>query len=122
MLTSISRDILKPHEVSFFKQNGYIIKSQILDPDLMKKTIDLAWQKLPDSFERTNPETWKGIVTDCLYSRSLTLRRGLVMLRKCIYSNELSNELLMDLLPRNPVVWGVLGHSVERGRKLSLLL
>ena len=112
MLTTISRDILKPHEVSFFKENGYIIKRQALDPDLMQKDIDLTWQKLPDSFERTNPETWKGIVTDCMKTQSLTLRRGLVRLRKCLYSN----ELLMDLLPDNPIVWGVLEQLLGEGQ------
>ncbi len=114
MLTSALREILKPHEVSFFKQNGYIVKRQILDPDLMKKNIDLTWEKLPDSLERTNPETWKGIVTDSCKTLSLAQRRGHVKLRECIHSN----DLLINLLPRNPVIRGVLEQLLGEGKAI----
>lgn len=51
---------LSADELSFFKANGYLIKRNILDPDLMKRAREAMWAAAPPELHRNDPDTWIG--------------------------------------------------------------
>lgn len=53
---------LSAEQLSFFKQQGYLILPQILDPDLCEHARDLLWESLPENADiiRHQPSTHGG--------------------------------------------------------------
>lgn len=51
---------LSAEEILFFKQNGYLIKHQVLDSDLMAKARDRMWDYAPSRLKPDNPKSWIG--------------------------------------------------------------
>lgn len=109
--TSGAGQALTPHDIAFFKQHGYVVKPRFLDPDLMRLAVDRAWRELPDFFDRDDPSTWRGDVTDCCETRSIADRRGRVKFRQCLRTE----ELLMQLLPRNPFIRAAMEQMLGPG-------
>ncbi len=51
---------LSPEEISFFKEEGYLIKRKVMDEALMAKARDRLWDNKPVELDRNKPETWVG--------------------------------------------------------------
>lgn len=51
---------LSSEDILFFKENGYLIKKSVLNPELMEKARNRMWNNLPPPLERDKPETWIG--------------------------------------------------------------
>ena len=47
-------------ELLAFREEGFVIKHNALDPELMAKARDLLWESAPPSLRRDDPETWIG--------------------------------------------------------------
>lgn len=48
---------LSEQEVLFFKEEGYLIKRQIMDPELMAKAREQMWENAPAHIRRDAPDT-----------------------------------------------------------------
>ena len=48
---------LSEQEVLFFKEEGYLIKRQIMDPELMAKAREQMWANAPAHIRRDAPDT-----------------------------------------------------------------
>jgi hypothetical protein len=51
---------LSREEIRFFKREGYLIKRDVLDRDLLKRARERLWDGAPPSFHRDQPSTWVG--------------------------------------------------------------
>jgi len=51
---------LSNDEITFFRENGYLIKRKVLDPDLMTQARDRLWEGAPPELDRHRPKTWVG--------------------------------------------------------------
>lgn len=105
------KNTLTINEINFFKRNGYVVKRQILDPDLMDQAIKRSWSELPTTFSPNEPGTWKGDVTDSCMTCSMIERRGVVKLRNCLWSE----EVILEMYPRNPTVFGIVEQLLGSG-------
>lgn len=102
---------LTANDIDFFKQNGYLVKHNVLDPELMRQAVDLIWELLPAHFKRDDPTTWRGPVKDCCITQTIRRRRGRVKFRKCLHEV----ELVKDLVPRNPFIHGAIEQMLGPG-------
>ena len=55
---------LTVEQVDFFRDNGYLILPNVLDPELMAQTRDAWWDAAPPELKRDDPETWVGAFSD----------------------------------------------------------
>jgi hypothetical protein len=51
---------LSADEVSFFKEYGYLLKSNVLDPELCARARDQLWATATPPLRRDEPRTWTG--------------------------------------------------------------
>ena len=51
---------LSIQEMEFFKENGYLIKRDVLDPELMARARESLWAAAPAELDRNDPTTWVG--------------------------------------------------------------
>merc|ERR1712096_299033 len=51
---------LSEQEVLFFKEEGYLIKRQIMDPKLMTRARERMWANAPAHIRPDAPDTWIG--------------------------------------------------------------
>ena len=51
---------LTDDDIRFFVREGYLIKQNVMDPDLMARGRERMWSNLPPPLERGKPETWIG--------------------------------------------------------------
>ena len=51
---------LSKKEILFFKEEGYLIKRDVLDSRLMAYARDRLWEAAPLQLKRDQPETWIG--------------------------------------------------------------
>ena len=51
---------LSNEEILLFRDNGFLIKRQVLKPDLGERAQEAFWSKAPDRLKRNEPETWVG--------------------------------------------------------------
>ena len=58
---------LTVEQVDFFRDNGYLILRNVLDPELMAQTRDAWWDAAPPELKRDDPETWVGAFSDSQY-------------------------------------------------------
>ena len=51
---------LNRDDISFFEENGYLIKRGVLDPESMARAVKQMWNNLPPPLVKDKPETWVG--------------------------------------------------------------
>ena len=49
---------LTTEELSFFKQHGYLLKSQAIPKTLCEQLVDRMWATAPAHLDRDDPDTW----------------------------------------------------------------
>lgn len=47
-------------ELRFFQRNGFVIKRKVSNPDLIKKAIEVFWDRAPSQLSRYDPSSWIG--------------------------------------------------------------
>ena len=52
---------LSDEELDFFKQQGYLIKKQVLSAQTCNTLCDQLWQTAPEHLDRDDPQTWNPI-------------------------------------------------------------
>ena len=50
-------------DIEFFKTEGYLVKRNVLNPELMEQARAKLWEGAPEGRKRENPETWVGPFT-----------------------------------------------------------
>lgn len=59
---------LTAEQVEFFRDNGYLILRDVLDPALMAQARDAWWQAAPPELKRDDPDTWVEAFADSRYT------------------------------------------------------
>ena len=60
--------VLTDEQTDFFRDNGYLILHNVLDPELMAQTRDAWWEAAPPELKRDDPETWVDAFSDSRYT------------------------------------------------------
>lgn len=55
---------LTAEQINFFRDNGYLILRNVLDPALMAQTRDAWWDAAPPELKRDDPDSWVGAFAD----------------------------------------------------------
>ncbi|MFT5366126.1 MAG: hypothetical protein ACI8V2_001073 [Candidatus Latescibacterota bacterium] len=88
-------------DIHFFKTNGYLIKREVLDPDLMARARARLWDGKPPSFDPDDPDTWVGpIKPEEENDDRVNHRRNF----RWQFRETGRDEFMIDMLPRNPSV------------------
>jgi hypothetical protein len=60
----MTKPVLTPDEINFFKSEGYLIKKGALPQSDCKAAVDRMWESSPDFLKRDDPSTWRPIPAD----------------------------------------------------------
>jgi Phytanoyl-CoA dioxygenase (PhyH) len=112
--TATAASTLTPEEIERFCRDGYLVKRDILDPELAARALDYIWDRTPASFDRNDWRSWTGEVDDAHGRRSLDALFGRFKLR----GETRSEPFLLELLPRNPKVWSMAEQLLGEGAVL----
>lgn len=101
---------LSAEEIRFFKENGYLIKRGILDPQLMARARDTMWAGAPAQLQRDEPATWVGPFVEKSDDRD-SVRHEFTWK----YRAPGGEAWMIELLPKNPIVWAVAEELLGAG-------
>ncbi|MDA1191286.1 MAG: phytanoyl-CoA dioxygenase family protein [Candidatus Poribacteria bacterium] len=103
---------LTDDEIRFFRDNGYLIKRGVLDPDLMSEARDSLWANAPDSRRRDDPDTWIGAwKPEDESDDPKSLRKGTRWNFRLLGGE----EFMVNLLPADPNVHGMAEQLLGEG-------
>ena len=54
---------LTREDIEFFRNEGYLVKRNVLNPELMERARARLWDGAPEGRKREDPETWIGPFT-----------------------------------------------------------
>jgi ectoine hydroxylase-related dioxygenase (phytanoyl-CoA dioxygenase family) len=103
---------LTSEEKVFFIVNGYLVRSAVINPQVLDRAVKYAWSQLPESFHPDNAATWKGKITDSLCTRSIDARKGRVKLRECVRRE----RWLYDMIAANPCIQSTVQELIGQER------
>lgn len=103
---------LSGEDIRFFKREGYLVKRQVLDPDLMARARVRMWESAPPRFKQSDPESWVGPFKpeeespdrDCV-------RKGF----SWKFRQPGSEAWMVRMLATDPSVWGMAEQFLGRG-------
>ncbi len=99
-------------EMRFFKRNGFVIKPNLLKPELIAKAHEVFWERVPAQLKRDDPETWIGPFRDEYHIDDGTdLIRGHTWKFRAVGED----EWMMDLIPRNANLYGLAEQLLGKG-------
>ena len=101
---------LSDAEIQFFMDQGYLIKRNVLDPDLMAEARASVWANAPVELERDNPDSWVGPFADTCDDPD-SVRRGYTWK----YRQQGREEWMLQLLAKNPSVWTMAEQLLGEG-------
>lgn len=90
---------LSNEEMRFFRDNGFLIKRQILKPDLVERAQEAFWLNAPGRLKRNEPTTWVGPFADEQRVDDGTDYRGG---HRWNLRHVGDTPWMMDLIPRDP--------------------
>ncbi len=96
--------MLTKDELKFFVRNGYIVKKGILDKDLCKRAVDIAWENMDEMNIPRDPSQWR---KDSWVKKN----RGVVKLR----GDVCFNEDLIELVPMNAEIRSITKQLIGDG-------
>lgn len=102
--------VLSSEEVTFFKENGYLIKRGILNPELMTQARACLWAGAPAPLKRDDPASWIGPFTEKSDEHD-SVRHDFTWK----YRAPGSEAWMIELLPKNPVVWAIAEQLLGEG-------
>lgn len=101
---------LSPDEIAFFKENGYLIKRNILDPTLMAQARACMWAGAPAQLQMDNPASWVGPFTEKSDDPN-SVRHEYTWK----YRAPGGEGWMIELLPKNPSVWAIAEQLLGAG-------
>ena len=104
---------LTAEEVAFFKEQGYVIKRGILDPELMTQAREALWAGAPAELRRDDPASWIGPFQEESEDKA-SVRREYTWK----YRTPGSEAWMKELLPLNPSVWAIAEQLMGVGNLL----
>jgi len=101
---------LTEDEIEFFRENGYLIKRGLLDPELMARARESLWENPPGQLDRDDPATWIGPFRETSDDRD-SLYSGF----NWKYRRRGGEEWMIKLLAKNSSVWAIAEQLVGEG-------
>jgi len=101
---------LSHNEVEFFKQNGYLIKRNILEPGLMERAQERLWAGAPPELQRDDPETWIGPFVESSDDPD-SVRHDFTWK----FRAPSREAWMIQLLPKNETVWAIAEQLLGAG-------
>ena len=98
-------------DIEFFKTEGYLVKRNVLNPELMERARERLWDGAPEGRKRDDPDTWIGPFTpeEENIDKSNN-RRGF----RWNFREPGGEEWMVQLLATDPNVWADGGAAVRR--------
>jgi hypothetical protein len=104
---------LSTDEIRFFKDNGYLIKRNVLDPDLCARARDRLWEGAPPTRKRDDPDTWIGPFTPEEENEDgSNHRKGF----RWNFREPGSEDWMIQLLATDPKMWGMAEQFLGKGQ------
>ena len=111
-------------EVNKFMNDGYITRQLNLDRADIDAAIDMSWRhvtQMNPHFDRADPTSWTGDVTDSCRVAAIPKRRGRVKLRQCVHDEPLLRRMIFENPEIDAVTHGLLGpQAVPRSKPRGL--
>lgn len=100
-------------DMRFFKDNGYLIKRGVLDPQLCAQARDRLWEAAPPRFKRDDVDTWIGPFTaEEEDEDGPNHRKGF----RWNFRELGTEEFMIQLLATDPNVWGMAEQFLGKGQ------
>jgi hypothetical protein len=104
---------LTTEELRFFKRNGYLVKKQVLCPELMERARTRLWEGAPPGRLRSDPATWIGpFSSDEENDEGSNYRRGF----RWAYREPGDEEWMIRLLATEPKIWAMVEQMLGEGQ------
>ena len=91
---------LSQDDIVFFRDNGYIIKRAVLDPELMEQARESLWANALAELDRNDPSTWVGPFSEMSDDEN-NVRHNYTWK----YRAQGRDEFMLRLLAKDPSVW-----------------
>ena len=101
---------LSEQEILFFKEEGYLVKRNVLDPRLMAYARERLWEAAPSQLKRDQLETWIGPFEEKCEDK-MSYRSGY----RWNYRQPGGEPWMIELLPKNPSVWHMAEQLLGKG-------
>ena len=103
---------LTQKDIEFFKTEGYLVKRNVLDPELMERARARLWDGAPEGRKREDPDTWIGPFTpeEENVDKSNN-RRGF----RWNFREPGGEDWMVQLLATDPNVWGMAEQLLGEG-------
>lgn len=102
---------LSPEDIGFFKENGYLIKRGVLDPDLMAEARESLWANALHELDRNDPSTWVGPFEKMTDDEN-NVRHDYTWK----YRAQGKEDFMLRLLPKDPSVWAMAQQLLGKGQ------
>ena len=107
---------LSNDEIAFFKREGYLIKRNVLDPDLMEQARTRLWEGAPPTLDRYNPESWVGPFKKEEECEDTKNRRSGF---RWNFREPGGEDWMVQLLATDPNVWGMAEQFLGEGNLVA---
>ena len=104
-------------ELLFFKRNGFVIKRNVLKPELIAKAQEVFWAEAPSQLVKDDPSTWVGPFRE-EFEITVEDRAPGTDQRKGYRWNLRhigEDDWMMDMIPRNPDLIGMAEQLLGAG-------
>ncbi|MCY4115993.1 MAG: phytanoyl-CoA dioxygenase family protein [Caldilineaceae bacterium] len=89
---------LSVEQVEFFRDNGYLVLRDVLEPALMEQTRDAWWDAAPPELRRDDPESWVGAFLDSRFTWKYRDRSREPWMVELLYGNPKLQAVAKQLL------------------------
>lgn len=89
---------LTDEQVIFFRDNGYLVLRNVLDPELMAQTRDAWWDAAPKNLIRSDPNSWVGAFPDSRFTWKYRDRSSEPWMIELLYGNPELQAVAKQLL------------------------
>ena len=103
---------LSEDDVRFFKREGYLIKRQVMDPDLTAQARKCLWDGAPPRLREDHPDSWIGPFPKEEESRDGSNNRGGFSWK---YRKPGDEEWMIKMLATDPTIWGWAEQLLGKG-------
>jgi hypothetical protein len=74
--------MLTREQLEHFERNGFLLLSGAVDPEVCTHLCEQTWQRLPEHWQKDNPASWTGDVSDSCHTSDIVARRGHMKFQK----------------------------------------
>lgn len=107
---------IDPEQAEFFKKNGYLVKRDVIAPELIARGVDFIWSLFPRRLDRRDPATWDGSIQDSLSDRDVMARKGRLKFREAVRRE----QWLYDMIGNNPCIRSTVEGMIGASRTAKL--